>query len=60
MTITDKYEKAVVNLALRQYSLSQIQEALKCYGAGKVSDGESAEDNAKTSTRIADRLQAEG
>ena len=57
--IPKSYASLVTILALRQYSLSKIREALKCYGDGNVVKGKSEEDSANVATKIADEMCSE-
>ena len=55
--ILSDYQAAVVNLALRQFSTNQLQQAIAHYGDGDRIKGESCEANAKTSSEVADKIK---
>jgi len=56
MTLND-YDASIVNLALRQYALSQLQEAIRLLQSDEIEKGHSATARGETASRIADALQ---
>jgi len=55
--ILSDYESAVVNLALRQFSTNQLQQAIAHYGDGDILKGKSCEASAQTSSEVANRIK---
>jgi len=56
ITLNNDYEKAIVNLALRQYAQKELQKAVTAYENGKLTEGNDASTSGQTASAIADRI----
>jgi len=57
ITLENEYEKALIVLALRKFSTSELQNAIKQYESHNSSEGDESAERAENISKIADRIQ---
>lgn len=57
ITVENEYEKAIVNLALREYASRELQKAVTLLEGGDLKNGRDASSRGETASKIANSIR---